>query len=133
VNAGRILRNAGYDTEALRVHIAPVDPHRINVWPASRVFRRFWRPGIRAVTQGRLVFVDPELMRGDPEVLAHLIVHELVHVRQYVAAGYLRFVMSYLKEYWIGRIGGKSPHQAYLDVSLEQEARELTSLTVSST
>ena len=133
MNAGRILRKAGYDTEALRVRIAPADPDRINVWPASRVFRRFWRPGIRGVTHWKLIFVDPELMRGDPEHLARLVVHELVHVRQYLAAGYLRFVTSYLKEYWIGRLGGKSTRQAYLDISLEREARELTSLTVSTT
>lgn len=131
MNAGRILRQAGFDTEALRVRIAPVDPDDINVWPASRVFRRFWRSGIRGVTHWRFVFVDPDLMRGDPERLARLVIHELVHVRQYVAAGYLRFVTSYLREYWLGRIGGKSPRQAYLDISMEREARELTSLTVS--
>lgn len=132
MNAGRILRKAGYDKEALRVRIAPVDPDHINVWPASRLFRSFWRSGISGVTHWRLVFVDPDVMRGDPERLARLIIHELVHVRQYLAAGYLRFVTSYLREYWLGRIGGKSPRQAYLDISLEREARELTSLTVSS-
>lgn len=131
MNAGRILRKAGYDTDAFRVRIAPVDPDHINVWPASRIFRRFWRSGIRGVTHWRFVFVAPEMMRGDPERLARLVIHELVHVRQYLAAGYLRFVTSYLKEYWIGRIGGKSPRQAYLDISMEREARELTSLTVS--
>jgi hypothetical protein len=131
VNAGRILRKAGYDTDALRVRIAPVDPDRINIWPASRFFRRFWRAGISGVTHGRFVFVDPEVMRGDPERLGRLVVHELIHVRQYAAAGYVRFVTSYLKEYWIGRIGGKSPRDAYLDISLEREARELTAQTVS--
>jgi hypothetical protein len=131
VNAGRILRKAGYDTDAFRVRIAPVDPDRINVWPASRVFRLFWRSGISGVTHGKAVFVDPEVMRGDPKRLGRLVVHELVHVRQYMAAGYLRFVISYLKEYWIGRLGGKSPRDAYLDISLEREARELTAQTVS--
>jgi hypothetical protein len=131
VNAGRILRKVGYDTDALRVRIAPVDPDRINIWPASRVFRRFWRPGISGVTHGKFVFVDPEVMRGDPKRLGRLVVHELIHVRQYKAAGYLRFVTSYLKEYWIGRLGGKSPHDAYLDISLEREARELTAQTLS--
>lgn len=132
MNAGRVLRRAGYDSEALRVRIAPVDPDEINVWPASRLFRRFWRSGIRGVTHWRFVFVDAELMRGDPERLARLVIHELVHVRQYIAAGYFRFVASYIREYWIGRIGGKSPRQAYVDISLEREARELTSRTVGS-
>jgi len=131
VNAGRILRKAGYDTETFRVRIAPVDPDHINVWPASRIFRRFWRAGISGSTHWRFVCVDPEVMRGDPQRLARLVIHELVHVRQYLASGYLRFVTAYLKEYWIARIRGKSPRQAYLDISMEREARELTSLTIS--
>ena len=131
MNAGRILRKVGYDTDALRVRIAPVDPDQINIWPASHVFRRFWRSEISGVTHGKFVFVDPEVMRGDPNRLGRLVVHELIHVRQYKAAGYLRFVTSYLKEYWIGRLGGKSPRDAYLDISLEREARELTAQTLS--
>lgn len=131
MNAGRVLREAGYDTDALRVRIAPVDPDGINVWPASRFFRRFWRHGIKAVTHGRLVFVDPGLMKGDRDRLARLVVHELIHVRQYAAAGYVRFIASYLKEYWKGRIGGKSPYEAYRDIPHEQEARELSERTIS--
>lgn len=130
MNAGRVLREAGYDTDALRLRIAPVNPDRVNLLPASRFFRRFWRSGISGVTHGPFVFIDPEVLRGDRDRLAKLVIHELVHVRQYVAAGYLRFVMSYLKEYWMGRIGGKSPRQAYLDISHEREARELTERTV---
>ena len=131
MNAGRLLREVGYDTDALRVRIAPVDPDTVNVWPASPFFRRFWRHGIRGVTHGRFVFVEPDVMRGDPERFARLVVHELIHVRQFVAAGYFRFVTSYLREYWKGRIGGKSPGDAYRDIVYEQEARELTERTVS--
>jgi len=126
VNAGRILREAGYDTEGLRVQIAPVNPDRVNLLPASRLFRRFWRPGISGVTQGPFVFIAPEVMNGNRDRLARLVIHELVHVRQYRAAGYLRFVTTYLKDYWMGRIGGKSPRQAYLDIAQEREARDVT-------
>lgn len=133
MNAGRLLRAAGYDTDALRVRIAPVNPDDINVWPASRLMRSFWRHGISGVTHGRLVFVDPEVMKGDPDRLARLVVHELVHVRQFVAAGYVRFVLSYLKDYWKGRIGGLSPRDAYREVTYEREARELTERTISAT
>lgn len=131
MNAGRLLRKAGYDTDALRVRVAPVNPDDINVWPAGRLMRRFWRHGISGITHGRLVFVDPEVMKGDPDRLARLVVHELVHVRQFVAAGYVRFVLSYLKDYWRGRIGGLSPRDAYREVTYEREARELTERTVS--
>lgn len=82
------------------------------------------------MTQGPFVFMAPEVMHGDRDRLARLIIHELIHVRQYRAAGYIRFVTSYLKEYWMGRIGGKSARQAYLDISHEREARELTERTV---
>lgn len=126
MNAGRILREAGYDTEGLRVEIAPIDPDTVNLLPASRFFRLFWRPGISGVTHGRFVFIAPEVMRGDRDRLARLVIHELVHVRQYEAAGYLRFVTTYLKDYWLGRIGGKSPRQSYLDISQEREARVVT-------
>ncbi len=129
MNAGRLLRKAGYDSEALRVRIAPVNPDDINVWPASRSMRRFWRQGISGVTHGRLVFIDPKVMKGDPDRLARLVVHELIHVRQFVAAGYVRFALSYMKDYWKGRIGGLSPRDAYLEISYEREARELTERT----
>lgn len=133
MNAGRLLRETGYDTDALMVRIAPVNPDDINVWPASRAHRRLWRSGIKGVTHGTFVFVDPELMRGDPDRLARLVIHELIHVRQYSALGYPRFVTGYLKEYWMGRVGGKSPRDAYLDISHEREARVMTERTIALT
>jgi len=129
VNAGRLLREAGYDTDALKVSFAPVDPDEINVWPASPVFRRFWRKGIQGVTYWKYVFVDAEVMRGDPQRLARLVIHELVHVRQFMSKGYLPFVFSYAKEYVKGRLGGLSPYEAYRAISHEREAREMTART----
>jgi hypothetical protein len=130
VNAGRLLRETGYDTDALRLRIAPVNPDTINVWPASPVFRLFWRRGIEGVTYWKYVFVDAEVLRGDRERLARLVIHELVHVRQYLAMGYVPFVVSYVKEYLSGRLGGLSGYEAYRAISFEREARELTALTV---
>lgn len=130
MNAGRLLREFGYDTDAFRVRIAPVNPDHINIWPAAAPFRRLWREGIRGVTHGKFVFVDPALMKGDRDRLARLVIHELVHVRQYLATGYLRYVLLYLKDYWTGRVGGKDPRQAYLDIAYEREAREVTERTV---
>lgn len=129
MNAGRILREAGYDTDALRRRLAPVNPDEVNVWPASPLFRRFWRKGIQGVTYWKFVFVDAEVMRGDPQRLARLVIHELVHVRQYLSKGYLPFVFSYGKEYVKGRLSGLSPHEAYRAISHEREAREMTAET----
>jgi hypothetical protein len=130
VNAGRILRDAGYDTDALRVRISPVNPDRVNVWPASRLLRSFWRPGIKGVTLWRWVLVDPELIRGDRERLARLVIHELIHLRQLVDAGYIRFTVRYVWEYLQGRLEGKDGRRAYLDISAETEARELTARSI---
>lgn len=126
MNAGRILREAGYDTDALRIRISPVNPDNVNVWPASRLLRRIWRPGIKGVTLWKWVFVDPELIRGDRERLARLVIHELVHLRQLVDDGYIGFTARYVWEYLDGRLRGKDRRQAYLDISAECEARELT-------
>lgn len=126
MNAGRILLRAGYDLEVLRSHLAPVDPERVNVLPASILMRSLWRKGIQGQTHGRLVFVDPGVLHGEPDRLARLVIHELVHVRQYKAAGYLRFTLSYIREYVKGRLSGKTARQAYLDISAEREARAVT-------
>ena len=130
MNAGRILRDAGYDTDALRVRISPVNPDHVNVWPASRPMRRLWRPGIRGVTLWKWVFVDPELLRGDRGPLARLVIHELVHLRQLTDDGYIRFTARYMTEYLKGRLRGKDRRQAYLDIPAESEAREVTARSI---
>lgn len=126
MNAGRILRNAGYDTDALRVGLAPIDPDRVNIYPASQMMKRLWLKGIQGVTIRHLVFVDREVLLGDPERLARLVIHELVHVRQFNDAGYIGFMTRYIRDYARGLLGGKKLRQAYLDVEAEREARATT-------
>ena len=126
MNAGRILRSAGLDTPELRAELAPVDPDRINVYPASSLYRRLWRSGIKGVTAMGIVFVDPEVMRGDCARLGRLVVHELVHVRQFRQNGYLRFPVRYVYDYLVGRLRGLSGRDAYLQNPAEVEAREVT-------
>ena len=126
MNAGRILRKVGFDNDELRAAVAPVDPDYVNVWPASRLMMKLWRKGISGVTIRSWVFVDPELLRGDPIRLGRLVIHELVHVRQFEESGYVPFSLRYLYEYIRGVLGGKGLRQAYLDISAEQEARAVT-------
>jgi hypothetical protein len=127
-----LLRETGYDTDTLRGHIAPVDPADINIYPAARLLRAFWRPRIKGVTHWKWILVEPEFMRGDRDRLARLVIHELVHVRQYVTAGYVPFMTGYIVDYWKGRFSGKDARRAYLDISAEVEAREVTASIVSS-
>lgn len=133
MNAGRILREAGYDTDALRVRLSPVNPDQVNIWPASSWLRRLWRSGIKGVTLWKWVFVDPDVMRGDRKRLARLVIHELVHLRQLVDSGYVAFTVRYVSEYLQGRVEGKDGRQAYLDISAEAEAREMTARSVTLT
>jgi hypothetical protein len=126
VNAGRILRKVGFDNDELRSAVAPVDPDSVNVWPASRIMMRLWRRGITGVTIRNWVFVDPALLEGDPVRLGRLVIHELVHVRQFRDSGYVSFSLRYVFEYLRGLLGGKSLRDAYLDISAEQEARAVT-------
>lgn len=132
MNAGRLLRETGYDTDALRVRLAPIDPDRVNVWPASPIMKMFWRSGVRGVTMWKGVFVDRELFSGDRDRLARLVIHELVHVRQFHDAGYVGFSLRYATDYITGLLAGKSGRQAYLDIPAEVEARELTKRIVDS-
>lgn len=132
MNAGRILRKIGLDNDELRAAIAPIDPDSVNVWPASAMMMKLWRKGISGVTIRNWVFVDPELLRGDPQRLARLVVHELVHVRQFEDAGYLPFSARYVYEYFRGLLSGKGLRQAYLDITAEQEARAVTEVIVRS-
>ena len=126
MNAARILRESRYDLEELRVLIGSVRPEAVNVWPASRWLRSFWRPGIMGVTQWRWVFVDPELF-DDRDRLARLVIHELVHMRQFAEEGYIRFMFRYGRDYLRGRFSGLAPRDAYLAIPAEVEAREITS------
>lgn len=91
------------------------------------MFRKLWRPGIGGVTHWKWIFVDPRLMRGDRKQLARLVIHELVHVRQFEQLGYLTFLTRYIWDYLIGRWGGKDRRQAYMDIAAEAEARDMVS------
>ena len=81
-------------------------------------------PGAAAITLGRLI-----CMRRRAAGSAHLLRHELVHVRQWRELGVPRFLRQYLGAYLRGRLAGWSHHEAYrripLEVEAEREARRL--------
>ena len=72
------------------------------------------------------IYVRTEVLGGESSRLSRLIEHELVHVSQWEQLGVLRFLGRYLREYLKGRIRGLSHNQAYLEISLEREAREIS-------
>ncbi|HEX8493225.1 MAG TPA: DUF4157 domain-containing protein [Pyrinomonadaceae bacterium] len=88
---------------------------------------------IAAITFGRRIFVKPELIRQNQEgkwtAPAWLIAHETAHVLQYEEAGFVRFLISYLSDYWRSLGGWKiwnpaARLEAYRAIKVEREARE---------
>ena len=73
---------------------------------SGRVAR--WLTGslqILAITFGRRIIVASKVIVRDEQgrltVPAELIAHEATHVIQYQEAGFIGFLFSYLKEYWL--------------------------------
>lgn len=76
--------------------------------------------GADGMTIGRWIFLKHDRDRtGDRELLAH----ELVHVRQYLELGYLRFSIRYLWHYAAGLLAHRHLRRAYLSIPAEVEAR----------
>jgi hypothetical protein len=122
VNAGQMLRAGGMDALRVRLIVDPVNPDKVVVRSAPRLMRRFWGQGISAMTLPNRIFIDPVAMtaRHGPGLL---LVHELIHVRQWDELGVFRFLWRYLSAYLNGRIRGMGHRSAYLAIPLEVEAR----------
>jgi hypothetical protein len=90
--------------------------------------KRFWGKGIRAMTLRRTIFVDPAFLSESQGRSGVLLVHELVHVRQWHDLGVLRFLWRYMGGYLRGRLSGLGHREAYLGIELEVEARRLADL-----
>ncbi len=128
MNVGGLLAAGGLDTIRLRLLIEPVTLESVEVSPAPGWMRRIWGRGIRAMTLGSRIFVDPSILAPLERSGEVLLVHELIHVRQWREHGVLGFLYRYLADYLKGRFSGKGHRQAYLDIGLEVEARRLAAL-----
>lgn len=82
---------------------------------------RWWLPGTSATTVGRWIVIRRERLT-DPGLVAH----ELVHVRQWRELGMVGFLRRYLSDYLRGRRRGLGHHDAYRQIALEVEARQLS-------
>ena len=81
--------------------------------------------GIQAVTYGRFIFIDADVLSGPSRRLGLLVIHELTHYRQWVDGGIFGFTVPYIREYIKGRFDGLSHRDAYLAISFEVEARAM--------
>jgi hypothetical protein len=87
---------------------------------------RSWPGNFAAMTLPWAIYVRQDVLAGDSLRLAGLVSHELVHVRQWQELGTPRFLRRYLSDYLRGLRNGLSHNQAYLAISLEKEAREVS-------
>jgi hypothetical protein len=78
------------------------------------------------MTLGSTIYVHPRLLEGDPAVLAGLLAHEVVHVRQWRQLGKAGFLRRYLGEYVSNRRRGLGHDESYRRISFEEEARQLS-------
>ena len=117
--------------EHLRDSELRLPPIRICHGRLARWLTRSFKVG--AITFGRRVFISPRLIKHRPDgqktVPGWLVTHEAVHVLQYEREGALRFLLTYLLEYWrllraSGRWDAAARMAAYLAIASESAARE---------
>jgi hypothetical protein len=118
-----MLRVGGIDSVRVRLLIHPVDPESVQVRSAPALMRGLWGRDISAMTLGKTIFLDPDLMAAAQHLPGLLLVHELVHVRQWDELGVIRFLWRYLSAYVGGRMKGLGHRAAYLAIPLEVEAQ----------
>ncbi len=125
MRVSQILQLSDDDMDRLRAELHPVDPESVRVTRAPRLLRWLWPAGIRAMATPGRVFLDPALLEGDPARIQGLVVHELVHVRQWADYGRLGFLRRYLAEYLRGRRQGLGHQMSYRSNRLEVEASQV--------
>jgi len=123
--AGPLLVRAGLDPATVRSLTGVPDLETVRVRPAPGWLRRLWIGPVHAMTLMGTIFVAPEVFSGDGTELGRLLVHELVHVRQWRAAGPARFVVRYIGDYVRGRLAGRTHADAYRMIRCEVEARRI--------
>lgn len=127
MNAAAALAASGVDTSELLPLIQPVRPEQVTLRTAPFLMRKMWGHGIHAMTLGNTVYVHPAVLEGPSRPLGLLIIHELVHVRQWRKRGVFPFLGSYCSDYLKGRRNQLGHRGSYRDIGLEVEAREIAS------
>jgi hypothetical protein len=130
LTAGDALAAAGIDIAAVRRELPAVEPFAVSIRPASPLFQRFWARSIVAVAMPWGVYVRPVVFDrirtgAEPSRDGPLVVHELTHIEQFRRLGPLRHIAQYVGDYLGGRRRGRGHWEAYRNVRLEVEAREV--------
>jgi hypothetical protein len=113
---------SGRDSPALRVRLLPVLPEQVPVRVMPRSARNLMPGWVAAVTTPWSIYVREDVLDGEPDRLARLLVHELVHARQWRTYGPIGFLRRYLSDYLAGRLRRLNHREAYMRIGLEAEA-----------
>jgi len=127
MNAAEALEVSGLDITKLADFIRPVRPDQVTIRTAPSVMRSIWGKGIEAMTLGNTVYVDPKVLNGPARALGLLVIHELVHVRQWRKRGVFSFLGTYGSDYLGGRRRKLGHRGAYRQIEYETEARAVAS------
>ena len=123
MTAGEALAGANLLTPELRVVFHPIPVDKVKLRVAPEWLLRVLGRQIQGVTYGRFIFIDGEVLAGEPRRLGLLVVHELTHYRQWIDGGIFGFTVPYVWEYLKGRMRGLSHRDAYRANPFEVEAR----------
>lgn len=132
MNAASLLTAAGLPSARLSDALPGLDLDRVTVRAAPQWLGGVWGRQIAAMALPRLILIRRDVLESDPAGLGELIVHELVHVHQWLRLGLVGFLWRYLRDYLAGRLRGWSHHRAYRAISLESQARDLTAAILAS-
>lgn len=116
-----VLDGCGVTPEQACVATGLDDLDAVPIRPAPKWMRRLWRGPVAAMTLPWAIYVDRDHLTSADS--GPLILHELVHVRQWRRLGSWRFLRIYLADYIRNRRAGMDHQHAYLGIRLEKEAR----------
>jgi hypothetical protein len=120
-----ILRAAGLDPDQVCWACGLAEADLVDVRAAPRWMERMWAGPVAAMTLPWGIYVQREVLDGDPGRLGPLLVHEMAHLGQWRRTGPLRFLGAYLAGYLSGRRRGMSHADAYRSIPFEVEARTI--------
>jgi hypothetical protein len=115
----------GFDSDEVASRCGVADLDAVTIRRAPKWMVRAWRGDVAAMTLPFGIFIRPDCLGGDRNILARTVQHELVHVRQWKQFGVIGFLWRYLRDYWKGRRRGLTHAEAYLRIGFEEEARRI--------
>lgn len=121
-----VLAAAGIPVEAVSAALPGVDLDAVSLRRAPGLMTRLWAEGTGAMALPKAVYLSPDAFSGSPASLGPLLLHELVHIRQWKRDGIVGFLWRYVGAYLAGRLRGMSHRAAYLAIPAEAEARRIT-------